>query len=120
MIFGSDRLIAGTRLMNLVFAQLAAFSFLGALLTLARNRGQALILMLIGFLVLFLVDERAQSIVALQQGSPTRSSTEEHQVRSYLPYLRKFVSLSTSIASSAPSNVFAFCCGASSKSRRRA
>lgn len=70
LVFGSDQLIAGTRLMNLLFAQFAAFAFFGALLTLARNRGEALMVMLIGMLVLFWVDERAQTIVALQQGSP--------------------------------------------------
>ncbi len=70
LIFGSDHLIAGTRLLNLIFAQLAAFCFIGALVTLARNRGEAVVLMLIALLVLFWVDARAQTVVTLQQGSP--------------------------------------------------
>lgn len=70
LLFGPGHLIAGTRLMNLIFAQAAAFAFLGALVTLARTRGEALVALLIGMLVLFWVNERAPTIVALQQASP--------------------------------------------------
>lgn len=71
ILFGKDHLIAGTRLFNLLFAFAASFAFLGALLTLARTRSEALVALLIGMLVLFWVNERAQGIVALQQASPS-------------------------------------------------
>ena len=70
LLFGSGHLIAGTRFVNLVFAQLAAFAFFGSLLTLARNRGESLAVMLIGMVILFWINERSQTIVLLQQGSP--------------------------------------------------
>ena len=70
LLFGADRMVAGTRLVNLVFTALACFAFLGALLTIARSRGERLAALLLGAAVLFWINARAPTVVLLQQGSP--------------------------------------------------
>lgn len=70
-LFGASHLIAGTRFINLLMAQLACFAFIGCLLALGRNRTHNLAALLIAFAVLFWINARAQTIVMLQQGSPS-------------------------------------------------
>lgn len=70
-LFGPARSIAGTRVINLIAAQLACFAFIAGLLALARSRAGQLAALLIAFAVLFWINARAQTIVMLQQGSPS-------------------------------------------------
>ena len=70
LLFGADRMVAGTRLVNLAFTALACFAMLGTLLAIARTRGERLAALLLGAAVLFWINARALTVVLLQQGSP--------------------------------------------------
>lgn len=69
-LFGPDRVVAGTRLLNMALGTLAAFAFFGCLLQLPRNRSERLGAVLFGSAVLVGINARMGSVVALHQGSP--------------------------------------------------
>lgn len=70
LLFGADRMVAGTRLVNLLFTALAGLAFLGTLVAIARTRSEQVAGLLLGAAVLFWINARAPTIVLLQQGSP--------------------------------------------------
>lgn len=69
-VFGSSRLIAGTRLLNIIFGSLAGFAFLGCLLQLARGRSEMSGALLIGGVLLFSIHLSVGDVIGLHQSSP--------------------------------------------------